>query len=274
MKAIFNSRIIDSSDNLIKTNNRAFCYGDGLFETIVTGSERINLIEFHLDRLRRACAVMAIEFPTSLSVKRVSEMIAQLVMENDLQGDIRTKLSLWRNEGGLYSPTNHEASFLIEAKETDKPLYKEGGAIGVSKTYKTQYSPISFAKTASALTYVLAGNEKNERHLDDIILTDHDGNLSESHIANLFWASGSQIFTSALSTGCIAGVMRTYILDFFKNENNPVKEVRMTVDALNNAESIFTSNASGVCYFTLYEGRSLTNPKNLLEQLLIQLQQP
>ena len=37
MKAIFNSRRIDAKNPLLKVTNRAFCYADGLSETIVTG---------------------------------------------------------------------------------------------------------------------------------------------------------------------------------------------------------------------------------------------
>lgn len=274
MKAIFNSRIIDSSDNPIETSNRAFCYGDGLFETIVTGVGRINLIEFHLDRLKRACTVMSIEFPAALSTKNVSEMVSQLATANNIKGDIRAKLTLWRNEGGLYAPNSQKASFYIDVKETDTPVYQGLGEIGVSRIHHTQYSPISFAKTTSALTYVLAGNEKVQRQLGDIILTDNDGNLSESHIANLFWTNGSQIYTPTLDTGCVAGVMRSYILDFFSSENMPIEEVRISVDELINAECIFISNASGIRYFSRFEGKSLANPENLLRKFLIQLQHP
>lgn len=274
MKAIFNSRITDSSDNLIKTSNRAFCYGDGLFETIVTGVGRINLIDIHLDRLRRACTVMGIQFPIALSSENVSQMISELASLNNLKGTIRAKLTIWRNEGGLYSPSNQTASYYMDVKESDSPPYDGLREIGISEIHHTQFSPISFAKTTSALTYVLAGREKVQRQYDEIILTDTKGNLSETHIANLYWIIGSQIFTPSISTGCIAGVMRSYILEFYRNKNNPIKEVRMTKDALGHAESIFISNASGIRYFRIYNEKTLINPEHLLRDVLKQLQRP
>ena len=120
----------------------------------------------------------------------------------------------------------------------------------------------------------MAGREKVQRQYDDIILTDNEGNLSESHVANLFWVSGSHIFTPSISTGCIAGVMRSFILEFYRNKNNSINEVRMTKEVLENADSIFISNASGIRYFSMYNEKPLSNPENLLEELLIQLQQP
>ncbi len=276
MKAIFNSRTIEHSDHLLKTGNRAFCYGDGLFETIVTGEDRINLIDYHLQRLKKGCEVLGIKFPNLLSNKKLAEMIAQLKAENGISGATRTKLILWRNEGGLYTPNQSSASFYLEVKPHTSSFYQEHRTIGISKNLHTLQSPISFAKTTNALTYVMAGREKNERGLDEIILTDIQGNLSETHISNLFWTIDEQIFTPKLDTGCINGVMRTYLMEALQMENNPVKEVMAKPEALFQARHIFTTNASAIKYFSCIEGQNKVyqNPLQLLMPFLKRLPLP
>jgi len=143
MKAIFNSRVIDTSKPLIFSSNRAFCYGDGLFETIVTGPERIDLINQHLNRLARGCEVLGLAFPDELNREYLHECISLLLKENGLSGNIRTKVIVWRNEGGLYSPDNKTASSLIECKQSQKPIIQELATIGLSEQWHTAFNPIS-----------------------------------------------------------------------------------------------------------------------------------
>ena len=276
MKAIYNSRIIESSEQLLKTDNRAFCYGDGLFETIVTGPGRINLVHMHQERLARGCKVLGIEFPEELKGDRLSGMMDDLIRENGLKGDVRTRLTVWRNTGGRYAPESSKSSFYIDVKTTNKPVYLGMDTVGISKENHTLFSPISFAKTTNALTYVMAGREKLAFGWDEIVLTDTYGHLAETHLSNLFWTIGQQVFTPSLESGCIAGVMRTCLMSFLSTKGIQVNEVNVRAEVLNEANSIFTTNASGISYFTKLHGveREYENPQHLLSDFLKQLRQP
>ncbi len=276
MKAIYNSRIIDQENIQISTNNRAFCYGDGLFETIVTGPNRINLIDGHIERLMAHSALLKFSLPKDLTL-RLKEWIDELSILNDIRGDLRTKVQVWRKAGGLYTPLSNDVEFLITVSENQSGVFSSASSIGIAESITNQYSSISGIKSVNALNYVLAGIEKSNQNLDDIIILDNDAHLSETHISNLFWTKGSQIYTPSLKTGCISGVMRNFILDFCENELvNPVKEVLENTETLNDCDSIFSSNASGIRYFTKLEGReeNLSSSENLLAPLIKRLQQP
>ncbi|WP_170827439.1 aminotransferase class IV [Roseivirga sp. 4D4] len=274
MKAIFNSRIIETSDYLIKTSNRSFCYGDGLFETIVTGHGRINLIEKHIHRLKRGCKVLGMEFPNDLEMNSLETMIQKLQAINGFDGDIRTKVIVWRDSGGLYTPNLSSASFSLEVKASNSILFQGIDQVDVSSEIHTQYSPISFAKTTNALVYVLAGLEKKENGLDEVILTDPNGNLSETHISNLFWIKESKVYTPSLTTGCIEGIMRNTLIDLFHKNNIAVHEVEKTKEALRDASSVFSTNASGIKYLKRIGNWNYESPENFLTPIIKQLQQP
>ncbi|MFY0592659.1 aminotransferase class IV [Roseivirga sp.] len=274
MKAIFNSRIVNTNDHLIKTDDRSFCYGDGLFETIVTSTDRFSLIDFHIARLQRGCTIMEMEYPEILTRNYIEQSIEKLASQNNLNGGLKSKLRLWRNQGGLYAPTESSSSFYLQVSTSEPKVFDVLREIGLTKDYKTQFSPISFAKTSNALTYVLAGVEKNKKHFDDIILCDTHGNLAESHIANLFWISDSKIYTPKLSTGCVSGVMRSFILKFLEEQNDAVIEVEAPIETLKEATSIFTTNAAGIRYYQHYNGGTYENPAGRLEKLIKRLQQP
>ncbi|MGW8121013.1 aminotransferase class IV [Roseivirga echinicomitans] len=266
MKAIYNSRLIEVDDLTFNTKNRAFCYGDGLFETIVTGANRINLTDFHLERLTRACKVLHLCSPT-FSSQDLNDMISQLADLNQLKGVLRVRLQVWRTDGGLYSPENSTASFLLQVAETAKPAYSKEGEIGISTTSKTSHTSISFAKTMSALPYVLAGIEMRQKELAEIILLDGRGNLAETHSSNLFWIKNDKVFTPSLETGCIEGIMRRLIIETLE-----VTQVMAQPESLVQADSIFSSNASGIRYFTSFGNKEYSNPEKKLTKVLKLLQ--
>jgi branched-chain amino acid aminotransferase/4-amino-4-deoxychorismate lyase len=268
MKAIFNSRITTLEKISLISKNRAFCYGDGLFETIVTGPQRINLIDLHLKRLKKGCEELNLDFQ-EFNPEKIKRMIAEIAEENGISGTLRSRLQLWRKPGGLYSPSSKESEFLIEVSPSTQPLFSMANGLGISEKANVNYSAISFAKTMSALPYVLAGIEMKERALDDIVLLNSAGYLAETHSSNLFWSKDNIVFTPALSSGCVEGVMRTFIMNQIE-----VKEVLASPSVLNFADSVFTTNASGIKYFVKYRERDLGNPEKLLASVIKRLQQP
>ena len=138
MKAIFNSRRIDAKNPLLKVTNRAFCYGDGLFETIVTGPNRINLSERHLERLQTGAKVLGMTFPENLTKENLNEWINWLKVENGVKG--RVRIHLWRNDGGQYTPEVDSSSFIIELKPNASPLIQGNLKIGLNEEYVNTYS--------------------------------------------------------------------------------------------------------------------------------------
>ena len=273
MKAIFNSRTINTTDPLLKVTNRAFCYGDGLFETIVTGPGRINLLEKHFQRLEEGAEVLRLIFPNDLSLEKLQNWIEELRVSNKITRDYRIRIHLWRDSGGLYSPVNNSSSFLIEVANTDSAVFGTSTSIGLNEQYLNIYSPISKFKSKDALKYVMLGIDKEQRGLDDIILLDKDLHLSESHTSNVFWTKDQQIFTPSLKTGCVAGIMRNFIINEMNQLGNPVKEVEEDKSVLETCNSIFTTNASGIKWFASYANRKLDSPKSLLLPVIKQLQQ-
>lgn len=268
MKAIFNSRITSLEKISFDSKNRAFRYGDGLFETIVTGPERINLVGLHVDRIKRGCDILDLDFQ-GLNEDKITRMIEELALENQINGEVRSRLRIWRKPSGLYAPSRTSSDFSIEVEPNTSPSYSMSNGIALSKNATLHFSAISFAKTMSALQYVIAGIEMKRLGLDDIIILNSSGYLAETHSSNLFWIKNKVIYTPALSTGCIDGVMRRFLMSLYK-----VREVLASPSVLNFADAIFTTNASGIKYFTSYNNRSYYNPEDELIGLIKQLQQP
>lgn len=272
MKAIYNSRITEEQNIQISANNRGFRYGDGLFETIVTGEQRINLVERHLHRIIDHARILSIDVPISMLTQWANE-IESLTQSNGIEGNVRTKIMLWRAEGGLYAPSDHGFEYLITQKPSESSIFHQKSSIGICESAFNQSSLHAKIKSLNALHYVLAGIEMKRKGLDEIILIDDKGRLSETHIGNLFWIKNERLFTPSLSTGCIEGIMRGFIIDFFQTSKMVCQEVEEEVNTLDDADCIFSTNASGIAYFAEYKN-DLTSPLPWIEPLIKQLQQP
>jgi len=245
MKAIYNNELIESGEVILNFNDRALSYGDGIFETILYNKKPSPLIIYHLKRLQEGARLLHFELPEYLDDNYLHKVIIKLVRANNLTLPVKSKIQVWRQEGGLYEPESNQTNILITiASHTSRTqTLTEIGFI--HNTYKNE-NAISHLKTLNALPYILAGIEKGQRKLEDIILVDKNGKLIELLYSNLFWIKDETFYTPSLNSGCIKGVMRTYLLDHLKDKKIPIQEVLSNRNVLFNADFVFASNAMGL----------------------------
>jgi branched-subunit amino acid aminotransferase/4-amino-4-deoxychorismate lyase len=254
MKAILNNEIIDLEDFKLSRTNRAFQYGDGLFESIAAVNGLQRLLDKHLERLQKGAAVLRIDFPPGLNFDAVHTRLNSLLKEENISGQGKIKIYLWRNTTGLYSPGGSKADFLITAEKYDSKPYSSAGHVGISGKTINFFTETSRFKTVNALKYVMVGIEKEDRQLDEIIILDQRGFISESLYANIFIKKDNTYLTPSISTGCIEGVMRNFLLEELQKNGFEAKEALFTAKDLKTAQSAFTTNALGIRYFRAFEG--------------------
>ena len=247
MKGIFNGKLIDFSQLTFGETERAFNYGDGLFETIIVRKGKIGLLDYHLERLHTGMSVLSIN-GNDITKEAVEKNIEALVASRNYTENTRIKMLVWRKSGGLYTPQNNTANVLITATDLH-PRSKIIDKAEIAKTINLSYSSISGLKTCNALPYILAGLEKKAKHLDEIIILDNKGNLAECSSSNLFWIKDDVIYTPALSSGCIAGVMRRNIIEQARLTGRKLIETLEKPAVLASAGQVFCCNVTGIYVF-------------------------
>lgn len=247
MTGIFNNKVIDFTELAFHEMERSFNYGDGLFETIIVESGRIKFLNYHFERLQEGMKVLSL-VGDEISYETLQRNIYNLMDRSGHKENARVKLQVWRQTGGFYIPQTNKANFLLSAKENvEKPKIIITSDIATS--IHLNYSSLSGIKTGNALPYVLAGIEMKARNLDEIIILDNNGYLSECSSSNLFWLKNGEIFTPALSSGCIAGVMRRNILTQAKTAKRMCHEVLEKPAVLLQANQVFCCNVTGIKIF-------------------------
>jgi len=254
--------------------NRAFCYGDALFETMHANGTEIQFFEDHIVRLTYGMQNLKMIIPTAINSGTIKKKIIKLLHKNKLYQGVRIRLTVFRNEGGKYTPTNNTASYLVETEfiENDKYLLNQKGyIIDIYKDIRKSTNTFSNLKTANALLNIMAGIYAKEKKIDDCIILNETGKLIEGISSNLFLIKGRIMLTPSLNDGPVAGIMRKQILKiadsvgFEINHDSSITESQL----LNADEVFFTNSISGIKWVLAYKEKRYFNQnvKKLIDKL-------
>jgi len=259
---ILNGHLISVYEPSVAFNNRAFRYGDSLFESIRTCNNKLMFLRDHITRLKLGMTVLRMNVPAEFNTENISEQIIQLLKHNTHAPNARVRLTVFRNEGGFYTPETNDISFLIESTELTGgyQLNQKGFWVDTYSDIKKSVNKLANIKTGNALLYVMAGLAKQSMRLDDCFIINENGIICESINSNIFLVKNGTMYTPPLSDGCVAGVMRKQIMALATLNKILVFETSITDYTLSNADEVFLSNSiGGVLWVGQYKQKYYTN---------------
>lgn len=239
--------------------NRAFKYGDGLFETIRVRDQQALHLNHHFARLSKGLRVLQMQtVANSLSFNDFSNIINGFIAESS-NANLRIRITFFRRAGGLYTPQQHEFNYHIESTALEDRNYllnKKGYSIGVCDSVRLSMDTLSNLKTTSALSYVVAGLEKKAAGWDDCLLLNAKNRIAESIAANVFLIKENSVYTPPLTEGCVQGVMRSYLVEQLQKDTqfNLVEQPLYLQDILAADELFFTNAIRGIQWIRFING--------------------
>lgn len=259
----FNGNIAAQDDNVL-TQNRAFLYGDGVFETLKIVNNKILFLEDHYFRLMASMRVVRMEIPMNFTMEYFEEQILKLVQQKEISASARARITVFRNDGGLYLPKTNEISFLIHATALDNTNYIINTASYEVDLYKDFYVTkqlLSSIKTTNKMINVTGSIFAHENGLENCILLNDTKNVVEVLQGNLFMVTGKKLITPPVSEGCLNGVMRKQILALAKKVADiEVSEEIISPFDLQKADELFLTNViMGIQPITKYRKKEFRN---------------
>ena len=259
---IFNQQILRKEEFQISIANRAFLYGDGLFESVkIINGKPFNL-DVHLKRLFSAALLLHLEI--NVSRNDFQDDIEILIRENNIKKGGNLKILVFREEGGKYLPENNQASSLIMSETSDKnsfSLNKKGLELGLFKTQLKPMNKLSNYKTISALQSVMCSLDARQKGKDDCLMFNTENRIIESANSNIFYVKNNIIFTPQLREGCVDGTMRNCILSL-KDLDYKIVENEVKIGDILEAEEVFLTNAiQGVIWVSHIKEQQFTEQK-------------
>jgi branched-chain amino acid aminotransferase len=265
---------IQAQDANILTQNRAFLYGDAVFETVKIVNSKILFLEDHYFRLMSSMRVIRMEIPMNFTMEYFEEQILALVKSNNLETSARARITVYRNDGGYYLPKTNTVSFLINAESLDNTLYSINQKEYVVDLYTDFYVTrqlLSSIKTTNKIINITASIYANENGLDNCLLLNDGKNIIEALQGNIFMVKGNMLITPPVSEGCLNGVMRKQILALARKIENleVVEEVISPFDLQKSDELFITNVIKGIQPITRYRKKTFkTNFSEVLVQKL------
>lgn len=269
-----NGEFFRKNDPVLKVTNRAFLYGDALFETIHANGTSLQFLEDHLIRLKYSMIILQMHIPEVIENGKIESVIKRLLNRNKLLKGARIRLTLFRNKGGKYTPIDNDSSYLIETEELSEELYAinpEGITLTVYPDIPKPVNKLSNLKTTNALLYTLAGNYAKNRNLNDAILLNSSGYVVEATSSNIFMVKDNEIYTPPLSDGCVAGIMRKQILKICDQKGYLIfNNISLKTDYLEEADELFLTNSiKGIQWVVAFNERRYYSriSKNLIPEI-------
>ena len=240
-----NSKLLPADTAILTAANRGVKYGDALFETIKCVNGVPVFLEAHLKRLFDGMTFLEMNWTDQLLKTVVNEEIIRLLSRNRLKEGARVRLTVFRNDGGLYTPITNDVSVLIEAYEETNSyqLNTHGLSIGIFEDLFKPIHPLAAYKTANALLFVKAGLAKKRMNVNDLVILNSKGLVCETISSNIFMVIHNRLVTPPLSEGVLPGIMGQNVLLLANSLNMEVLETPIGVNAFQQAEEVFTTNA-------------------------------
>jgi branched-chain amino acid aminotransferase len=187
--------------------------------------------------------MLRMEIPADFSLEYVESEVVKVLKSNGLINKARVRLTVFRKDGGFYTPVVNDIDFVIQVSNLNVELKKKY-EVDLYKDFYVQASLLSTIKTTNRLLNVVASIFAQENDLDSCILINDKKQLVEATHSNLFVVKGNTISTPALTEGCIKGVLRSKIIELLQKEDKyNIEEREISPFELKKADEVFLTNS-------------------------------
>ncbi len=239
--------LVDAEHAAVSVFDHGLVVGDGAFETMVVIGGVPFAARRHIRRLHTTMAALALEPPTEAALR---EAMRQVVEANAVTSG-RLRLTVTAGLGPLGSGAASGPVSVIAAVE---PLSAMAAPEAVTVPWtRNETGALAGLKTTSYAENVRALRYAREQGASEAIFPNTRGELCEGTGTNVFVVVDGRVLTPPLSSGCLAGVTRSLVLELTEVEETP-----MDLGVLQTADEVFlTSTTRNVQGLTRVDDRTL-----------------
>ena len=260
-----NGELLSEQQAKLSVFNRGLAYGDAVFETIKTLNGKILFWEDHYFRLMASMRILRMEIPMEFTPEFLESQILELLNHNTSNSNsFRVKLTVFRKQGGFYTPLTNDVNYFITAFSLESDLYLFNSAAYKVELFKDFYvTPglLSTLKTNNKVLNVLGSIYAKENQYDNCLLLNTNKSIVEALNGNLFLVKGNIIKTPPLEDGCLKGIMRKQVLEILKKiPEFECIEASISPFELQKADELFVTNViQGIQPITGFRKKSFSS---------------
>ena len=269
-----NQVIKPAHEATISVFDHGLLYGDGIFEGLRFYHGKTFMLKAHLERLQLSARAIGLELPCDQ--QQITTAIEQLIEQ--YPGDAGyLRLVVTRGEGSLGIDPRKCARpnlFIIadELSVMDVSDSSQGIKLHVAQTRRLPVECLDpKIKSLNYLNNILARIEANQAGMDEALMLNLDGYVSEGSVDNIFIITDGILKTPPLGDGLLAGVTRAVIIEVAKQAAIPCEEISLTLPDLVQAQECFLTGTGAELIPVRQIGQHfLESPEIALTPILMQ----
>ncbi|RTE52240.1 aminotransferase class IV [Arenibacter aquaticus] len=244
----FNGNLVSKDSFYLNQENRGLRYGDALFESMRVVHGKIFFWEDHYLRLMASMRILRMEIPMDFTMEFLEGQIKASVEANSLMDQAaRVRLTVFRNNGGLYLPQTNEVSYIVEANTMASPFYvleNKEYEVELFKDFYVNPDMLSSLKTNNKIINVVGSIYAAENGYQNCLMLNNEKKVVEALNGNIFLVKGNSIKTPPLKDGCLNGIVRKKLIAILESlDTYDFEESHISPFELQKADELFITNA-------------------------------
>ena len=234
-----NGNFVEEHEASISIMDHGFLYGDGIFEAFRAYKGKIFQFDEHMDRLYESAKIIDLNIP--LSREEFKNVIKETIRKSGFQ-DCYIRPQVTRGIGLMGCDPGSCAKSTVVVYVIPPPGMKKERSIRIIiSSYQRPSACIlpGSSKMTQYINLILARMEAKARGVDDALLLDTRGFVSEGPGWNIFLVKGRTVVTPSLASSILVGITRNVLIRLFKESNYSVEERDVIVSELYTADEIF-----------------------------------
>lgn len=235
--ASFNGQTLPLDELTVSVNDRAYVFGDGVYEVMRVYQGRPMIIDAHMKRLKNSLSAIQIK---DLDLKQ--EILANIALNQISEGMVYLQVSRGT------APRTHSfhdldltPNVLIYSKAFEEsPAEKDAKNGFIAITHEDLRSSHCNIKSINLLANCLIQTKANQQGANEAILFRGDF-ITEGTSCNVFIVKDSVIATPPLSGAVLPGTRRAFLINALKKQHQ-VEERPIKVAELFTADEVFITS--------------------------------
>ncbi|HUA01297.1 MAG TPA: aminotransferase class IV [Candidatus Aquilonibacter sp.] len=236
-----NDRVLPIEQVRLSPGQAGLMCGWGLFTTIRVVDGVPFAFERHWSRLSRDAK--RIHCPFRFDAERVRGQLGEVLSANDVKEGCARIYVLYNQAGFWRSDEKFPEADLI-LYSSDLPPLRDNVRLALREHGRHAASPLAGVKVTSWLNNVWNLYEAQQAGCDEVVLLNERGEVSECTAANIFCVEAGRVVTPPLSSGCLEGVTRGFVMELGPQAGIPVEERILYPEDLYSADEVFISSTN------------------------------
>ena len=218
---------------------RAFQFGDGLFETIAVIDGRPCLWDGHLARLAEGCRRLKLPLPDSESLLQECRRLTTTKQ----RAVLKMFVTAGRSPRGYRRPTTLMSDRILYVSDWPGADADQPWRVRLCKHRLSSNPVLAQIKHLNRLDQVIARAEWNDPSIAEGLMLDQRGQVVSGSMSNLYLQFGDRLITPPIEDAGIAGVVRGLAIQIGQQRGSPLSIEPCSVERVRAADALYLSNS-------------------------------